>query len=1027
MGGLAVVGGKRARHNGGRWMRLAQRTEDFMNALSRSVGSSIITIAALIASSSLAHAQTSDPPKQPVPAPRDCSALHPGAVFTGTQDYDPTSPDWTGYAYPWNLVYKEWMRVGGPSGPIGCPVGQVVTDGDGGYVQFEHGQIAVSPGVWEQGVVAAYQDNLTGNGIIVDWTVSWEEPNPPSHFNYSKFVVRWDYNGQHFDDGKPCERGDGDQCDVLADMTEIQAVLLHYFHDTHLRTKGTFVLPVDHGDGNYRIAIEGCDEGVVGGSTCRQGWMHPVEVAFDTRTTAQGGSVPEGGPDYPIDLTKVPTATDAASSQAAFFQRAAAITLHNACLPLLRYSAYRNEEDYMSTVLAKLDYANYYQEDKCPGRVIENRPEAFESLRRQQVDSRAGTTIDSCPGCRTGEYDVALAGYTAIVGRFGGSLPSDVYGHIVNDLLNKQGRLDMGDHSVSVGIPESENHINMIESARYLTNDLLYARTGDSQYDNATNTAFVLDIGYETEQCTTLCVSGLPSPLAITMRDYWLRRLHHVLQTDFIEYNARPYQGYTMRAIQNLYSYAREGDPVKTLAGMVLDYVSAKVAASSNDLRRAVPYRRKAEYNDPALIGFHADPQSARMMALAGNLDILKQSPRHDFYAHWYGRPDMEMAVISAYRVPEPILDVMLKPGHRIFYQGLHHYADEIYAASPSLLLSGGGHYATFAYTFLGTGKHDDIGMALPTTVMPKGFFLSRNDLIRFEGKSDDAQRSNMCVAPEFACGIAPVLPDAMSSALRPGCVATNGPWTFINFTSACRSSQDNAPAGFYAALYQRSDTALDGERLSSGFVEVFDTQVNPAVTFDEFRTHVLDVNGTRRYQTFARNNVYVTITGREISFELAPDSRILQIVNGPKPAQGTSDMATGTLIQSAGTSALLTITNGYTGKQLTLDDSNLFHPVLSAATIPAFGADACLSGFAWRLADSTDHVCVTADRAKQTQLENMVASAHVVPGTADTCKQNFVWRQADSADHVCVQPASRDAAQWDNKLRPSRMAAPLL
>src|SRR5205823_5017727 len=155
---------------------------------------------------------------------------------------------------------KEWMRVGGPNGPIGCPVGQSVTDSAGTYVQFEHGQIAVSPKVWEQGVVAAYQDPIAG--IVVDWTVSWDDP---SHYNYTKFVVRWDYNGQHYDDvdPKPCERGNGDQCDVLADMTEVQLILLHYFHDTHLRTKGTFSIPVDHGNGNYRIAIEGCDEGTV--------------------------------------------------------------------------------------------------------------------------------------------------------------------------------------------------------------------------------------------------------------------------------------------------------------------------------------------------------------------------------------------------------------------------------------------------------------------------------------------------------------------------------------------------------------------------------------------------------------------------------------------------------------------------------------------------------------------------------------------------------------------------------------------
>ena len=340
--------------------------------------------------------------------------------------------------------------------PIGCPTGPFVTDADGGYVQFEHGQVAVSPSVWEQGVVAAYQD---GNGIFVDWTVSWTSP---SHYNYSKFVVRWDYNGQHFDDvdRKPCQRGDGDQCDVLADMTEVQAVLLHYFADTHLRTKGTFALPVDHGPGDYGIAIEGCDEGAVGGSTCRQGWLHAVRVNLQPP--------PPGVADFPIDLTSVPTSFDAASSRGNFAGRAAAITLYNACR-VLPYSVYRNEESYMTIILAKLDYANYYQQDTCPGWPVANRQEAIDSLAQQSVGTQAGTTIDSCPGCRTGDYDVALSGYIPILYRFGSLLPVSVYDHILNDLLNKRGPHTGEDDSVSVNVPETENHINMIESARYLT------------------------------------------------------------------------------------------------------------------------------------------------------------------------------------------------------------------------------------------------------------------------------------------------------------------------------------------------------------------------------------------------------------------------------------------------------------------------------------------------------------------------------------------------------------------------------
>src|SRR5439155_26045008 len=114
-------------------------------------------------------------------------------------------------------------------------------------------------------------------------------------------------------------------------------------------------------------------------------------------------------------------------------------------------------------------------------------------------------------------------------------------------------------------------------------------------------------------------------PVSTTMRDFWLARLQNILRTGFIEYNGRPYQSYTMDAIQNHYSFAKDPD-VKAAARMVLDYVSAKLAASSNDNRRAVPYRRRKSSKNPHLLGYQADTQSARMLVLAGDLTILKQA-----------------------------------------------------------------------------------------------------------------------------------------------------------------------------------------------------------------------------------------------------------------------------------------------------------------------------------------------------------------------------------------------------------------
>jgi hypothetical protein len=765
--------------------------------------------------------------------------------------------------------------------------------------------------------------------------------------------------------------------------------------------------------------------------------MHPVEVELKDPKPFEA--------DYTIDLSGVPSASDVPSSRAAFFKRAAAYTLANACR-LLPYNVYRHEEEYMETVMAKLAYENYYHSDligdHCPGRDVSNKKEAFNSLLRQHVESKVGTTAESCGppffGCRTGEYDVALSGYIAILNLFGDRLPENVSNHILNELLDKRGPLDWDDHSLFGVVQETENHVNMIESSRFLTNELLFARTGDSQFDNSRNAVITDPNTVEPEQLPPGVTAGPNQPpFPLTVRDYWLRRLHHMLQTDFIEYNARPYQDYTMHSIQNLYSFAHDKE-VKAAAEMVLNYVYAKLAVSSNDNRRSVPYRRKKEYNDPNLLGWHSDPQAGRMLMLAGDLSILGQtglasrkSQQQGVMAPWYDQDQWTLA--SSYQIPDLILDLIINHHHRIFYQGLHHYADEIYAGSPSYLISAGGHYATPAYKALGIkGSDDDIGLALPTTVMPTGFVLSRDDLIRFEGSSDDTKRSNMCVAPNFACGINPKFPETLRST-RQECFVENGPWTFINFTSACRAN-DGSPSGFYAALYQREDINLDGERIRTGFVEVFDTRINPSLSFSDFwqgDRGVIARNRSRTFKFFGTDNVYVTTTGREIGFELAPDSRIIKIVNGPAPVQSTTDMATGIIIGSSDTSGLITITNPFRGAQLIMDDRDPASPKQTSQSVPAFEADTCLSGFVWRGASPADHICVTVQQRQETESENSLAQTRRSPNGGpfgpDTCLQGFVWREAFPADHVCVPPSSRDQARWDNKLSPSRQVLPKL
>ena len=119
-------------------------------------------------------------------------------------------------------------------------------------------------------------------------------------------------------------------------------------------------------------------------------------------------------------------------------------------------------------------------------------------------------------------------------------------------------------------ISETENHVLMIATTRYLVNQLLYQRNHEHKYDNRRNG----DPGRRPS-----CLEQL------------MGLLRNYLRNDFAEYNSKNYQEQTRHALLNLCTYAYDAK-IRLGAKMVLDYISAHIAVSSNDLRRMVPFRR---------------------------------------------------------------------------------------------------------------------------------------------------------------------------------------------------------------------------------------------------------------------------------------------------------------------------------------------------------------------------------------------------------------------------------------------------
>ena len=193
------------------------------------------------------------------------------------------------------------------------------------------------------------------------------------------------------------------------------------------------------------------------------------------------------------------------------------------------------------------------------------------------------------------DYDMGLVGLLRILYLYGpptpGSGPSvslitkGTLDYAIKKLLTQTGGVgEWRDHPHLCGIPlplpETENHILMTESSRYLSNQLIRAQLNPLKIpaiDAATKNRYVND------------TNGMKSKL--------LEKLASFLSNDFHEYNARPYTRMTAKALENLHDFSEHRE-VRRGANIVLDYISAKFATSSASSGRSVPFRRRTEYEN---------------------------------------------------------------------------------------------------------------------------------------------------------------------------------------------------------------------------------------------------------------------------------------------------------------------------------------------------------------------------------------------------------------------------------------------
>lgn len=341
----------------------------------------------------------------------------------------------------------------------------------------------------------------------------------------------------------------------------------------------------------------------------------------------------------------------------------------------------------------------------------------------------------------------------------------------------------------SIKIPETENHRLMIESDRYLINQLLISDAREINHP---------DVG-ELESAQD------------GVEKWLLKRMQQIVRDDFIEYNSRGYQRYSMAALRNLYDHA-DSKALKTAVHGVLDFASAKMAIGSSQQRRYVPFRRKMDnlknaiMGDPYFdeddhkispsnglfdLGSGSDHQIAAFELYLGPsrqlpYDLIEAEP--DGTTHFLRRvsrdgvTQMLFPAVSSY-LPNPEILRLATDKSVGYEQRFSHHTVEIFTSRPGFLLSAGGRptdpSGKVAWESLSplqfgpeidiAGAAGDSGVSVPIVLMLslpiRHSYIQQ--FLRIEGAKIDhgstgySFGTNLCVEGSFACGTNIRLPEA--------------------------------------------------------------------------------------------------------------------------------------------------------------------------------------------------------------------------------------------------------------------------
>jgi hypothetical protein len=762
------------------------------------------------------------------------------------------------------VIAERWHELGAWAGPLGKPIEEEIIDPARGIRSqwFERGSITTAPMFGPRMVLAAYQRGAT---VEVNWG--------GADTSFNAFRV-----------------------DVLFNGSKIREELVWLFINSEWARpgigSGQFILRDPDKDGFYGFQIH---------PTITSSPFPDLFVFFTSGSTPQVQVHFTRGPkDAHLD----PPAIDGthAHAFASHKSRASAVARQFARTRPLRVAFQlptEAGENETIQLIAHLQAASKEPDFRVPGE-LPSRILAHVRL-RQLVRGQPGTAVteDDVPVPfffpRKGDYDMALKGLMVIAYRYRKLLTEDELDFILRELVpvdlfgphSQLVEVVTGENPLLPAIPETENHLLMIESTRYLVNQLLLDRTGDQRFDNVAN--------------------GL--------RDWLVGHLQMFAKHDFLEFNARPYQRLSVHVLFNLHEFARD-ESVRTAAEILLDYTMMKFAVSSNRQRRITPFRRKKErtsradneYNEFAL-NEGGDQATGFFLMYAGPTD------RDGKPQEWF--PDAcafnaVIAGLAAYRPPPAAYivamtrDASVKPAQHRFYHGTRprlpasgDVADggiEIYYNSRSFLLTAGGMFLNSGYGHDELLGYPQTAIAQSTTLIPTRADLKFADLIRFDPYPDERHAVNTGVHQGFACGVNLRIPERW---LEPTGASRQGPWYLLNLDSDLPGF---GRLGFYVAAYRtppaQPDNLVepldslgivyamesDGMDFATFQVLTLERNFNPPARFEYGGTYVFNTadNHSFTFRFWPEGMKYAARIVQMDGESLAPDLTSLPLVEGP-------------------------------------------------------------------------------------------------------------------------------------------------